>query len=269
STVLNDLANPDITQTSLESNLNRLSVEVLRFVCRGMGLSEMGQKQEIVSRLLKESHNRLGREDSVEDAGVTGKAKKAWPQLLRSQDNTLSEELEALWTGNRAQCPVVGENSLDAYSKQGSMGQDFSPTEALMDKALASSDVNYIRIARQVAMERAYVVRVADENGWEVAVKMANVDGLDPIMELFGSKRESASTNETGAVVCPTNGFSATVLGYTKSSWWLWAIFFAKPAKEPTVCASKRATRCTGSHLITANAAAIFSSGPPVVQKVR
>ncbi|CAG8819294.1 1029_t:CDS:2, partial [Racocetra persica] len=160
STMSNDSVTSDITQTSLKSNLNRLSVEALRFVCRGMGLSEMGQKQKIVSRLLKESRNRLGPEESVEDAGVTG---------------------------DRAQRPVMGENSLGAYGKQGLMGQDFSPNDierrsvwtkreltkqrnqceynewcragVLMDKALALGDINYIRMARQVAMEKAYVIR--------------------------------------------------------------------------------------------------------------
>ncbi|CAG8818357.1 347_t:CDS:2, partial [Racocetra fulgida] len=41
----------------------------------------------------------------------------------------------------------------------------------------------------------AYVVRVADEDGWEVAAKMANVDGLDPMTELFGSKPTAADAN--------------------------------------------------------------------------
>ncbi|CAG8708066.1 3645_t:CDS:2, partial [Racocetra fulgida] len=268
STVLNDSATPDITQTSLESNLNRLSVEALRFVCRGMGLSETGQKQEIVSRLLKESRNRLGREDSVEDAGVTGKAKEARPQLLGSQDDTLSEELEALWTGDRAQRPVVGENSLGAYGKQGSMGQDFSPSYVwerkplsygtelgpllvddierrsvwtkreltkqrnqceynewcravvLMDKALASGDVNYIRMARQVAMERAYVVRVADEDGWKVAAKMANVDGLDPMTELEHKVRNLCDLTKGSAVRLIVEGIKRSqALVKTEARW--------------------------------------------------
>ncbi|CAG8479065.1 30112_t:CDS:2 [Racocetra persica] len=198
STTLNDSVTPDLTQISLESNLNRLSVEALKFVCCGMGLSETGQKQEIVS-------------------------------------------------SDRAQCPVLEENSLDAYSKQDAVDQDFSP-----NKALASGDMSYIRIARQIAMERAYIVRVTDENSWELAAKMVNVDRLDLMTELFKSKHESVrsalaantnlangwnlysanssdavvyptnrfsaySTNGSGAVVCPINGFSATVLGCTKS----------------------------------------------------
>ncbi|CAG8825554.1 8391_t:CDS:2, partial [Racocetra persica] len=39
-TVLNDFMPSDAAQTSLESNLNQLSLEMLRFVCCGMGLEE-------------------------------------------------------------------------------------------------------------------------------------------------------------------------------------------------------------------------------------
>ncbi|CAG8542825.1 9571_t:CDS:2, partial [Racocetra fulgida] len=44
----NDAVASDITQTNLESNLNQLSVEALRFVCRGP-------------------------EEPIEDVGVSGK----------------------------------------------------------------------------------------------------------------------------------------------------------------------------------------------------
>ncbi|CAG8612330.1 9838_t:CDS:1, partial [Racocetra fulgida] len=62
----------------------------------------------------------------------------------------------------------------------------------LLDKALFTGDANYVQLARQVALERAYVVRVADEDGWSVAVKMTSGDMSNPILELFSGKRERA-----------------------------------------------------------------------------
>ncbi|CAG8750307.1 14984_t:CDS:2, partial [Racocetra fulgida] len=217
STVLNDSATPDITQM----------IEVLRFVCYEMGLLETGQKQEIVSRLIKESHNRLGPEDFVEDVGVTRKAKEAQPQLLRSQNDTLLEELEALsgtlliddierksvWTKRK----LTKQRNQCEYN-------EWCRAEVLMDKVLASGDMNYICIARQVTMKRAYVVRVDDKDSWEVATKMANTqktknfslhsDGSAPAADTdLANRWDPYSTNSTGVVVCSTNGFSATVLG--------------------------------------------------------
>ncbi|CAG8646482.1 9380_t:CDS:2, partial [Racocetra fulgida] len=63
---------------------------------------------------------------------------------------------------------------------------------AFLDKALISGDWEYICLARQAVMERAYVVRVADEDGWQVASKMESTDSSDPITEIFGIKRERA-----------------------------------------------------------------------------
>ncbi|CAG8787218.1 18227_t:CDS:2, partial [Racocetra persica] len=63
---------------------------------------------------------------------------------------------------------------------------------SLLDKALLTGDIAYVHLARQVVMERAYMVRVADEDGWEVASKMATTDLSDPMSEILGSKRERA-----------------------------------------------------------------------------
>ncbi|CAG8629063.1 10448_t:CDS:2, partial [Scutellospora calospora] len=52
-------------------------------------------------------------------------------------------------------------------------------------------DLSFVHLARQVALERAYVIRVANENSWDVALKIAIDDTLDPISELLRSKRES------------------------------------------------------------------------------
>ncbi|CAG8669958.1 hypothetical protein C2G38_2167912 [Gigaspora rosea] len=62
----------------------------------------------------------------------------------------------------------------------------------LLDKVLLTGQVEYVHLARQVALERAYVVRVADEDIWSVAAKMALEDSMDPMSELFSRKRKRA-----------------------------------------------------------------------------
>ncbi|CAG8754777.1 41376_t:CDS:10, partial [Gigaspora margarita] len=42
----------------------------------------------------------------------------------------------------------------------------------LLDKAVLFGEVEYVYMARQVALEKVYVVRVADEDGWSVAAKL-------------------------------------------------------------------------------------------------
>ncbi|CAG8740425.1 41168_t:CDS:2 [Gigaspora margarita] len=62
----------------------------------------------------------------------------------------------------------------------------------LLDKALLSGEVEYMHLAKQIALERAYMVRVADKNGWGVAAKMAASNIMNPISEFFGTKQEQA-----------------------------------------------------------------------------
>ncbi|CAG8619740.1 11118_t:CDS:1, partial [Racocetra fulgida] len=52
---------------------------------------EMGPKQEIVSRLLRESHNQLGLKEPIEDVDVFGKGKEVQPQFKESSYDTFSE----------------------------------------------------------------------------------------------------------------------------------------------------------------------------------
>ncbi|CAG8541558.1 5990_t:CDS:2 [Racocetra fulgida] len=117
----------DLAQTSLETSLQWLSVETLRFICQGIGLSELGQKQEITFRLVKKCRTQIGLKDPAN----------------KSVDN-----------------------AAEAYSKLAALGQSFMPSyEALVDKALVSGNMEYVCLARQVILERAYVVRVADKDG--------------------------------------------------------------------------------------------------------
>ncbi|CAG8848232.1 9085_t:CDS:1, partial [Gigaspora margarita] len=57
---------------------------------------------------------------------------------------------------------------------------------------LFASDIEYVQMARQLALERAYVVRVDDEDEWNVAAKMALGNWFDPMSQMFSGKRARA-----------------------------------------------------------------------------
>ncbi|CAG8806214.1 25959_t:CDS:2, partial [Gigaspora rosea] len=67
---------------------------------------------------------------------------------------------------------------------------EWCKTGLLLDKALFTGDIEYVQLARQVAFEKAYVVRVADEDAWNVAAKMTSDDWLDPMSQLLSGKCE-------------------------------------------------------------------------------
>ncbi|CAG8756181.1 23305_t:CDS:1, partial [Cetraspora pellucida] len=74
--VSSDSVSPKMVQTSLKSNLNQLLLEALKFVCCGMGLSETGQKQEIVTRLLKEIRGQTSLKVLTDEVEASGKEKE-------------------------------------------------------------------------------------------------------------------------------------------------------------------------------------------------
>ncbi|CAG8536596.1 14865_t:CDS:2 [Racocetra fulgida] len=123
-TVLNDSLPLDAAQTSLESNLNQLSLETLRFVCQ----------------------------ESLEKGSVTGKGKEGRPQFMENYDDTLSEDLEGT-VGQNFQSSCAWDRKAFGY------GAELGPL--FLEDALASGDMNYVCLARQVTLERAWV---ADED---------------------------------------------------------------------------------------------------------
>ncbi|CAG8472730.1 9625_t:CDS:2 [Racocetra fulgida] len=126
------------------SNLERLSLEVLRVVCKGMGVSDFEPKKEVMARLARESRAQLG--------------------LLRAGDRP--QQLRA-----------AVKNSYNTFGRQSVLGLDLAQTvfkrasKTLLDKALVSVDIAFVHLARQIILERAYVVRVVDEDVFYEAQK--------------------------------------------------------------------------------------------------
>ncbi|CAG8498484.1 3505_t:CDS:10, partial [Scutellospora calospora] len=121
--------------------------------------------------------------------------------------------------------PIIDGNSSDIYAELGLLNlSDIEyRAEVLLDKVLVSGDLNYVRLARQVALKRAYVVRVADEDSWDIASKMAIGDILNPISELLGSKQKTAGSSFarvfspgcTSSAPCTATGCLAAISGAT------------------------------------------------------
>ncbi|CAG8621552.1 14565_t:CDS:2 [Cetraspora pellucida] len=124
-----------------------------------MGISDVGLKQDLVSRLVKEYKRR---EELSNGGHLAGGG---------SSNDKLEEE---------------------SWEAKGSEFNEWCKAGLLMDKALNTGDVDYLFLARQVALERAYVIRVADEDSWSMAAKMVANNTIDPMSQLFGGNRERA-----------------------------------------------------------------------------
>ncbi|CAG8750207.1 17173_t:CDS:10, partial [Gigaspora rosea] len=75
---------------------------------------------------------------------------------------------------------------------------EWCKTGLLLDKALFTGDIEYVQLARQVALEKAYVVRVTNEDGWNVAAKMTSGDWLDPMSQLLSASTFCSSELAAG-----------------------------------------------------------------------
>ncbi|CAG8624874.1 3947_t:CDS:1, partial [Racocetra fulgida] len=49
---------PSRGQINFEANFGRLSLEMLKFLCFGMGISDVGVKQDLINRLVSECKRR-------------------------------------------------------------------------------------------------------------------------------------------------------------------------------------------------------------------
>lgn len=209
---------PKTGQTNFE-NFGRLSMDLLRFLCHELGIPETGVKQDLVNRLISEAKKR----SDVVGSDNLGKGKgcESEKNSKEASDGSNKFNFEAFSDG-------FGNVPFDEGRSKAKSSSDFLPPRMpsaanemptdwgfqeglwkkrdlskarnqweynewckiglLLDKALFSGEVEYVHLAKQVALERAYVVRVADEDGWGMAAKMAASDIMDPMSELFGAK---------------------------------------------------------------------------------
>ncbi|CAG8477793.1 9147_t:CDS:2, partial [Cetraspora pellucida] len=214
---------PSRGQVNFEANFGHLSLEMLKFLCQGMGVSEVSLKQDLVNRLVSECK---AREEASGDLFGKGKSMNldndvgdtevffhtrdhghsvGGPNINKQEEGDLGARAagvhQSLWFPEGKEKFVFDNDSDETglwrkqnLSKAGNQWEfnEWCKVGLLMDKALNTGDVDYLLLTRQVALERAYIVRVADEDGWGVAVKMASNDTVDPMSQMFGGKRERA-----------------------------------------------------------------------------
>ncbi|CAG8579607.1 25693_t:CDS:10, partial [Racocetra persica] len=137
--------------------------QALRVICKRIGVLNLELKKKVVARLARENRAQLSSE--VSRAGD------------RSQ-----------------QLRVIAKNSHNTYRRQSILGQDLTQTrfkrasKILLDKVLVSGNIAFVRLARQVILERAYIVGVANEDSWAIVFKIVLADISDPMLELLGEK---------------------------------------------------------------------------------
>ncbi|CAG8851689.1 12006_t:CDS:2, partial [Gigaspora margarita] len=173
-------------QSSFDTNFGHLSIEILKFLYYELGISDVDTKQNLVNRLGNEA-KKINGLSGLENSGK----EKQWRQMFKANMDA-----------DQAFANVFGTPLSDNGNPFAKIGDDFPPqmfssgespfTGLLLDKALLFKQVEYVQLARQVALERADIVRVADEDGWGVAAKMALEDSIDPMSELFSRKCERA-----------------------------------------------------------------------------
>ncbi|CAG8610961.1 37818_t:CDS:2, partial [Gigaspora margarita] len=182
-------------QTNFETNFGRLSIDLLRFLYHELGIPETGVKQGLVNYLASEAKNRsdfIGLDNSE-----------------KASDDNSKYNFEAFSDG-------FCNASLDYGESRSKPSNYFHPLECLMLKMRCLLIGVFKRAYERSMMSRkpgisdhleilcpglnicigktsgAYVVSVADKDGWSVAVKIVASDIMDPMSELFSAKWERA-----------------------------------------------------------------------------
>ncbi|CAG8828440.1 18201_t:CDS:1, partial [Gigaspora margarita] len=204
-------------QINFETSFSWLSLEVLKFLCYELGISDIGSKQDLINRLSSECKKK---DESV--FGLLDKGKSAYAEkdvgdtgafflardsgyIARSRSSNKAFDTDNFGPGidgcnQFSQGSGVRDRAFFNWDSE-DMGiwrkrdlskarnqwefNEWCRAEMLIDRALKTEDVEYLLLARQVALERVYVVRVADEDGWNVVTKMASNDLIDPMSQLF------------------------------------------------------------------------------------
>ncbi|CAG8674810.1 13681_t:CDS:2, partial [Racocetra fulgida] len=139
-----------------------------------------------------ESRARLGSEVPVGDHEPSFKEKSVHPQSLPNQVEGFLNELDVLQGAGDGpqQLKTVAENAHSTYGSQPMLGSEAVQNGHWIKRAPSwNTDLDALMLD-DVVLERAYVVRVADQDGWDIVSKIVAEDALDPMAELMGGKHE-------------------------------------------------------------------------------
>ncbi|CAG8528606.1 21512_t:CDS:2 [Cetraspora pellucida] len=107
----NNDSEPSRGQVNFEANFGCLSLEMLRFLCQGMGVSDVGLKQDLVSRLVSKCK---GKEESC--SGLFGKGKVVNLDNMNSDEAGSRLHESGLFPGAGSSTEKHETNSLEAVS---------------------------------------------------------------------------------------------------------------------------------------------------------
>ncbi|CAG8656053.1 984_t:CDS:2 [Cetraspora pellucida] len=175
-------------EMNLRNSLDRLTIDTLKVVCRGEGLSEKGNKKELVERLADRVLSKAKRKDRVVD---------------NTQGRNIGEGRMGFDAEERLHDNIARNRSLDNVNGEGigSEGARYTGYGAIwisisigryMDNAILSNNWDIISKASEVVAMRAFVLRIANHEGWNIAAEIGDKSSDDPIEVLFHDKLTSA-----------------------------------------------------------------------------
>ncbi|CAG8566091.1 12638_t:CDS:2 [Cetraspora pellucida] len=232
--VLKDSAEK-ISQQSVKSGLDRLSMETLKMMCKGEGLPETGAKKELVERLAMRIISKA-KGKGVENSN---QCKDTWDEksgnvldiLTREKDERRSDINDGSFGVQECVIPdlqymalekslektvqatmekVVGEFKRNVQELQQDEGDKYWPKEKLgkardqfeydewckagrfLDNALRSRNWDLIIKARDVVATRAFMLRVASKEGWNIAAGIRDPLDDDPMEAYFQERLANA-----------------------------------------------------------------------------
>ncbi|RIB01046.1 hypothetical protein C2G38_2232062 [Gigaspora rosea] len=183
----------DVEESShqgLKSTLERLPVETLKLLCNGEGLSEAGVKRDLVERLAERVVSKSRRKVRIDDDGQgnNGNSDLQFLALERSLEKLIQASLEKAVGEIRRSVQVMQNGEESRYwprEKFGKARDQFEYDEwckvgRTLDNALVNRDLEMIGKVRDVAATRAFTLRVAKREGWNVAAGIRDLLDDDP-----------------------------------------------------------------------------------------
>ncbi|CAG8595193.1 3463_t:CDS:1, partial [Cetraspora pellucida] len=232
-------------EQSLRNSLDRLTIDTLKVVCRGEGLSERGMKKDLVERLADRVLSKAKGKDKVTDniqVGNIRESRMSFDVKEGLQDSSYKgrscETFDTVRSGGVDE--IGGEGYLDfdqqyvAFEKSmektmqamvgkvvGEIKKSIQPVQNVeenkywtkekmnkprdqfeydewckvgryLDSALLSNNWDMISKAREAVATRAFMLRIANREGWNIAAEIGDKSTDDLMEVLFHDKLANA-----------------------------------------------------------------------------
>ncbi|CAG8614332.1 1725_t:CDS:2, partial [Cetraspora pellucida] len=199
-----------VSQQGLKSRLDRLSLEALKMLCKEEGLSEMEVKKELMERLAVRMFNKTKRK-AIENSNISGmsskkeniRRKRGEVRILEDNEGrtgvqeygvpdlqylALERSLEKTVQATMEKVPkekLVKVRDQFEYDEWCRVGKNF-------DNVLRNKDWDLIVKARDVTATRAFMLRVANKERWNIVAGIRDLLEDDPIEAYFQERLANA-----------------------------------------------------------------------------